>query len=454
MSVDAQALEDLAAKLSGSLALPGTAEFDDARQVHNGAIDKRPAAIVRCIGVADVQDAVKFAREHNLEISIRGGGHNVAGRAVANDALMIDLSLMKGVQVDPHRRVAWAQPGVTWGAFNRETQVYGLATTGGIVSSTGIAGLTLGGGLGWLMGKFGMTVDNLRAADVVTATGDIVHASREENADLLWALQGGGGNFGVVTGFEYDLHDIGPMVTGGLIAFPFSEAKQVLQKYREFTASLPDELTVFGALTHVPDGSGEKIVALLMCHCGPLDQGEAAVAPVRQFGTPVLDALGPIPYTAQNGLMDDAFPRGARNYWKSSFLNDLTNGAIDTMVDAFQACPSPMSGLVLEHFHGQAVRFSQEATAYGHRTPGYNLLVISEWVEATQDNANIRWARDTYEALEDSLATDVYVNYMGADEAAGRVAAAYGSNYARLQTVKKQYDPANVFHLNQNILPA
>ena len=285
MAIDQSALEELTARFTGRLVLPGDAGYDEARQIHNGAIDKRPALIARCVGTADVQDAVRFAREHELRIAIRGGGHNVAGRAVCDDGLMIDLSLMSGILVDAPGQTARAQGGVTWGAFNRETQVHSLATTGGLVSTTGVAGLTLGGGLGWLMGRFGLAADNLRSAEVVTATGEVVRAGAGENEDLLWALRGGGGNFGVVTSLEYDLHPVGPMVTGGLIAFPFDQARQVLRNYREFTASLPDDLTAFCGLIHAPDGSGGKLAAVIVCHAGSLDEGEAAVAPVKGFRT-------------------------------------------------------------------------------------------------------------------------------------------------------------------------
>ena len=454
MALDQSALEELTARFTGRLVLPGDAGYDDARQVHNGAIDKRPALIARCVGTADVQDAVRFAREHELRIAIRGGGHNVAGRSVCDDGLMIDLSLMNGVIVDSAGQTARAQAGVTWGAFNRETQLHSLATTGGIVSTTGVAGLTLGGGLGWLMGRFGLAVDNLRSAEVVTATGEVMRAGAAENEDLFWALRGGGGNFGVVTSFEYDLHPVGPMVTGGLIAFPFDQARQVIRNYREFTASLPDDLTAFCGLIHAPDGSGAKLAAVVVCHSGPLDEGEAAVAPVKGFGTPAMDMLGPIPYTVQNTLLDAGNPKGARNYWKSSFVDSLSDSAIDTVVGAFESAPSPMSALLFEHFHGAAVRPDATATAFPHRTKGYNLLVISEWMDSAADESNVRWAKETFSAVEQFMVPDVYVNYLDDDEREGRVSAAYGANYPRLRQIKKKYDPDNAFSLNQNIEPA
>lgn len=453
MSIDLAA-EEVRAHLSGRLLLPDSPEYEEARHVHNGAIDKRPAAIVRCAGTADVQDALALAREHGLPVAVKGGGHNVAGRAVCDGGLMIDFSLMRGIMVDPRARIARAQPGATWGGFNRETQVHGLATTGGIVSTTGIAGLTLGGGLGWLMGKYGLAVDNLRSAEVVLADGRVLRASQDENPDLFWALRGGGGNFGVVTQFEYALHPVGPLVTGGIVAFPFDQARTVLRSFREFTAGLPDEITVFCGLIHAPDGSGAKLAAVVACHCGPLEAGEAALAPVRRFGTPVMDALGSIPYTAQNTLLDAGFPAGARNYWKSSFLSALTDDVIDLAVERFAACPSPMSGMVLEHFHGAATRVAPTATAFGHRSEGYNLLVAAEWMDRDEDGPNTAWARETFAALAPAMVPATYVNYMGDDESAGRVSEAYGVNFARLQELKRRYDPENAFHLNQNIPPA
>ena len=439
--------------LAGGMLREGDPGYDEARQVHNGAIQRRPALIARCLGVADVQDAIRFGREHGLEIAVKGGGHNVAGRATCDGGLMIDLSLMKGVHVDAEARTALAQPGVTWGEFNRETQVYGLATTGGIVSTTGIAGLTLGGGIGWLMGKHGMAVDNLRAVELVTAEGEVVRASPEVNQDLFWAVRGGGGNFGIVTSFEYSLHAVGPMVTGGLIAFPFDNAKSVLRSYRDLAASLPDEMTIDCALLHAPDGSGAKIAGIVLCHCGSLEEGESAVAPIKRFGSPVMDMLGPIPYTQQNTLLDENYPKGALNYWKSNFLRELSDDAIDALVDQFSACPSPMSELVLEDLHGATVRVDPAASAYGHRTEGFSFLVISQWMAPDETEINVAWARKAYDAMKPFMAKDVYVNYLAEDESAGRVEAAYGGNFARLREIKRKYDPKNVFHLNQTIVP-
>jgi FAD/FMN-containing dehydrogenase len=447
------AVTALAGTFTGQLLRPGDAGYDEARKVHNGLIDKRPALIARCRGLADIADAVKMARDRKLEAAVRGGGHNVAGRATIDGGLMIDLSLMKGIHVDPKARTARAQGGLTWNEFNRETQLHGLATTGGVVSTTGIAGLTLGGGLGWLMGKHALALDSLLSVDLVLADGRILTASKDDNADLFWALRGGGGNFGVATSFEYRLHPIGPIVTGGLIAYPFSAAWDVLRFFRDVTASLPDEFTVFGGLIHAPDGSGMKLVALVVCHCGPLGAGETAAQPIKKFGTPAMDVIGPMPYSQVNAMLDAAYPRGALNYWKSNFLSSLSDEAIRTMIDCFAKCPTPMGQLLLENFHGAVTRVGVTDTAFPHRAPGNNLLVFSEWMDPKDNNACTAWARDSYTAMQPFMGSGRYVNYLGDDEPGDPVAAAYGPNYRRLQQLKAKYDPQNFFHMNQNIRP-
>ncbi len=450
---DTESTEAFGSGLAGRLLSPDDAGYDEARQVHNGMIDRRPALIARCEGIQDIVDAVNFAREHGLEIAVRGGGHNVAGRAVTEGGLMIDLAEMRGVIVDPESKTAIAQGGATWGDFDRETQVYALGTTGGVVSSTGVAGLTLGGGLGWLMGKHGMAVDNLRAVELVTAAGDVLRVSEDAHADLFWALRGGGGNFGVVANLEFDLHDVGPVVTAGVIVHPFEAAGDVLRFYREFTADLPDELTVFAGVLHAPDGSGVKIAALICCHAGTAEQAEADLAPLRAFGTPAMDMIGPVPYSAVNHMLDEGFPKGALNYWKSSFLNDLSDDAIDTAVERFADCPSTMSALLFEHFHGAATRVAPEATAFPHRGEGYNCLAAGEWLEPDESEANIAWVRGVSDAMAPHFRDGRYVNYLGDDEGEAAPDSAYGPVYARLREVKRQYDPGNLFHLNQNIVP-
>ena len=455
MSTATLPFESLRTQLAGLVLSPSDAGYDDARRVHNGLIDRRPGLVARCHGTADVQAAVRFAREHKLEIAVRGGGHNVAGNAVCEAGLMIDLSAMRGVHVDPRARRARAQGGATWGDYNRETQLHGLASTGGVVSTTGVGGLTLGGGLGWLMGKHGMAVDSLRAVEVVTATGDVVRASAEEHTDLFWAVRGGGGNFGVATWLEYELYPVGPMVTGGLVAHPFAAARDVLRFYRDLTASLPDELTAFAGVLHAPDGSGTKLAAILVCHCGSLEAGAAAVAPIKGFGSPVMDVIGPMPYSAVNTMVDGGFPKGALNYWKSNFLTALPDAAIDAIIARFAGAPSPMSGLMLEHFHGAATRVGPTDTAFPHRAVGYNFLVVGEWMDASATKANVAWARDAYTAMAPHFGAGKYVNYLNTDEVGEQsaVTAAFGPNWTRLREVKRKYDPENVFHLNQNITP-
>lgn len=450
----ASAVAGLSGTFSGVLLQPGEPGYDEARKVHNGLVDKRPALIARCRGLADIVDAVKLARTLGLEVAVKGGGHNVAGRATIDGGLMIDLSLMKGIYVDPKKRTARAEGGLTWAGFNRETQLHGLAATGGIVSSTGIAGLTLGGGLGWLMGKYGLAVDNLLSADIVTARGEVLTASATENPDLFWGIRGGGGNLGVAGSFEFRLHPVGPTVTGGLVAHPFGAAREVLRFFRETTASLPDEAVVFGGLIHAPDGSGTKLAASVLCHCGPLEEGEKLAAKLRAFGTPAMAAVGPIPYSQINAMLDAAFPKGALNYWKSNFLANLDDRAIDTMLDCFARCPTPMGQMILEHVHGAATRVGVSETAFPHRAAGYNLLIISEWSNPSDTDRCTAWARETYSAMKPFMSAGRYVNYLGDEEPGDPVAAAYGPNYQRLRELKKKYDPENFFHQNQNIRPA
>jgi FAD/FMN-containing dehydrogenase len=451
-TVDRGSVAELSARFSGVLLLPGDAGYDEARRIHNGLIDKRPALIARCLGTADIVDAVKFARPRGLEVAVRGGGHNVAGKAVCDGGVMLDLSPMKGIYLDPERRTVRAQGGVTWREFNRATQLAGLASTGGVISTTGIAGLTLGGGLGWLMGKHGLALDNLVSAEVITASGDVVRASEKDNADLFWALRGAGANFGVASWLEYRLHPVGP-VTSGLVAHPIAQAREVWRFFREITASLPDEVTLFAGLLHAPDGSGTPLAVIIACHAGPLGEGEAALRPIKTFGSPVLDVIQPASYEATNMMLDAGFPAGALNYWKSSFLDELSDAAMDTMIARFATCPSPMSSLLVEHVHGAMTRVGVSETAFPHRRVGYNFLVVSEWLDPRENARNIAWARETHDAMQPYYAGGRYVNYLEKDEAGDAVRAAYGPSYDRLRSLKAKYDPTNFFHLNQNIPP-
>jgi len=448
------AISDLTARFSGHLLIPTDKEYDEARRVHNGLIDKRPTLIACCRNVADIVDAVNLARDSGLEVAVKGGGHNVAGRATIDGGLLIDLSLMKGIHVDPARRTARVQGGATWAEYNRETQAHGLASTGGTVSATGVAGLTLGGGLGWLVPKYGLTIDNLRSAQIVTADGRVLTASDDENPDLFWAIRGGGGNFGVAASFEFAVHPVGPIVTGGLAAHPFSAGRDTLRFFREMTAALSDELMLFAGMMHAPDGSGAKLTAIAGCHSGSLADGEQAVRAIKAYGPPVMDTLGPIPYITMNTLLDAGFPKGALNYWKTSFLSHLSDQAIAALLDCYTRAPSSMSMIGIEHIHGAASRVGTGDTAFPHRKDGFNLLIISQWLNPSETDANVAWARETYAAMRPYMGAGRYVNYMGMDEGDDPATAAYGANYERLRQLKAKYDPTNFFHMNLNIRPA
>jgi FAD/FMN-containing dehydrogenase len=432
--------------------MPADPDYDEVRKVWNGMIDRRPPVIVRASGNADVIAAVKFAGENGLPVSVRGGGHSAAGSAVHDDALMIDLSLMDGVHVDPKARTARAQGGAKWGGFDRETQVFGLATTGGVVSTTGVAGLTLGGGIGWLMGKHGLSIDNLLSADVVLARGEVVTASASENPDLFWAIRGGSGNFGVVTSFQFQLHPVGPIVYGGLAAWPIGMGRECLDFYADFTSNAPDEMGSFFVFTGAPDRSGNLIGAFIGAHCGSLAEGEAAVKPVKEFGPPMLDMLGPIPYTRLQSLLDD--PTRAHVYWKATFLKDFSAPVLDVLAAAGRNLPTPMSGLIIEHVHGAVKRVPSDATAFANRDALFNIASIGMTTDPAENEKCRTWARQVIADLEPYSTGGVYVNYLGVGDDPSRVPEAFGPNYARLAQVKQKYDPENLFRANQNIKPA
>ena len=439
---------------SGALLRPGEPGYDEARHIFNGLIDRRPALIARCHGEADIVAAVDFAREAGLEIAVRGGGHSIAGRCIGEGGVMIDLSPLKGIYVDPDARTARAQPGVSWAELNRETQLHGLAVTGGVISTTGIAGLTLGGGLGWTMPKYGLATDNLVSARVVTADGRTVTASESENPDLFWGLRGGGGNFGIVTSFEFRLHPVGPVIYGGLVAHPFDAAEGFLRFYRDFAAGSSDDLMTFAGLGHAPDGSGTKLALCIACHLGETRQAEADIAPLREFGSPALVQLGPLPYTVLNSLLDGGYPTGSLNYWKSGFLAELSDAAIGEMLERFAACPSPMTAMLLEHFHGAVARVPVDATAVPHREPGHNFAITSVWTDPAPTEDNIAWTGETFEAMEPFLIGRRYVNYFSEDDTGEQSArAAFGQNYERLVEVKTAWDPGNLFRQNTNVPP-
>src|SRR3954447_12592377 len=451
-TLDARVVDDLGTRISGRVLAPGAPGYDDARAVHNGLVDKRPALIVRCRTADDVVAALALARDAGLPVSVRGGGHNVAGRAVADGAVMIDLAEMKAIAVDPQRGTATAGGGVTWEELNAATAEHELAVTGGAISSTGIAGLTLGGGLGWLMGKYGLAADNLVGAELVTAGGDVLGVDAESSPDLLWALQGGGGNFGVVTAFTYRVHPLST-ITGGLIAHPLEAAPELLRFYRDAVAGASDDLTAFAGLVHAPDGSGHKLAAMVVCHAGAPEEAQAELAPLLEYGPPLMAQVGPMPYPVMNTLLDAGYPKGALNYWVSSFTDGMSDTLIDTAVERFATVPSPMTAVLFEHFHGAVTRVAPTATAVPHRAPGWNLLIPSVWTDPGATDANIAWTRETHAALKPQLSDRRWLNYLGDDQAEDAVRAAYGPNYERLRELKRIYDPENVFRLNHNIAP-
>ena len=449
-SLAEETVEAFRASLRGPLLQPDDAAYDSARVVWNGMIDRKPAGIVCCAGVADVIQAVNFVRDNHLLVSVRGGGHNITGYAVNDGGIVIDLSHMKGVHVDIAKRTARAEAGLTWGEYFHEIQAFGLASTGGVVSTTGISGLSLGGGLGWLMGKHGLTCDCLISADMVTADGRFVTASATENPDLFWGLRGGGGNFGVVTSFEFQLYPVGPTVLGGMVVHPMSEAKEVLRFYREYARSCPDALTAWAALMTSPEG--EPVVAILVNYMGDLAEGERLAEPVRKFGSPLVDTIGPMTYCELNSMLDEAFPYGTvQRYWKSSFLKDLGDEVIDILVDGASSMLSPMSMVGFFHVHGAATRVGAEETAFGLREDQWDYDIISQWTDPTETDKHIKWTRDFFNRVE-PFASGVYVNHLDAEEA-DRIGEAYGDNYKQLQELKNKYDPTNLFRLNQNIKP-
>ncbi len=445
-----ESLDQLRGAFSGTVIEPGGTGYEEARRVHNGLIDRRPALIARCQSTADIADAVRFARDEGLDVSIRGGGHNVAGRAVIDDAVMLDLSLMKGIFVDPVARTARVQGGTLWRELNRATAVHALATTGGAISTTGVAGLTLGGGLGWLMAKHGLAADNLIGVELVMADGAVVNVTEESDSDLLWALRGGGGNFGVAASLEFRLHPLST-VTGGLIAHPLDKAGEMLRFYRDAVASASDDLTVFAALVHAPDGSGHQLAAMIVFHTGTPDEAQREIAPFLEWGPPAVTQVGPMPYWVMNTILDDAYPTGSLNYWLSSFTTGLSDNLIDTAIERFRTVPSTMSAVLFEHFHGAVCRVPASEAAVPHREEGWNLLLPSVWLDPAETDANIAWTKDTHAALGEHLSERRWLNYLGDDQGDDAIRAAYGPNYDRLLTLKQRYDRDNVFHYNHNI---
>ena len=435
--------------IRGELVLPDDTGYPQARKVWNGMVDKRPAAVIYCAGAGDAIAAVQFARSENLLVSVRAGGHNVAGSSVCDGGLVIDVSRMKHIEVDPARRIARAQAGLNLGEFDTATQAHGLATTMGVNADTGIAGLTLGGGFGKLGRKHGLTCDNLVAADIVTADGRLLRASATENADLFWGIRGGGGNFGIVTTFEYKLHPVGPLLLAGSVLYRYEHARAAMEFYAAFSSKAPDELSLDAALVTAP--SGERFFNVSACYVGPIAEGERVIKPLREYGTPAEDRIAPIPYVQLQSAGDANFPRGRRYYWKAQFMREISDQAIDTLLAAYATAPSG-SLLVLQQVGGAIGRVPIAETPYANRDALYDCFPISIWDEPADDEIHIRWARDLWTAMRPFSTGGVYANNLG-DEGTDRVQAAYGENYARLVALKNKYDPTNFLRLNQNIRP-
>jgi hypothetical protein len=460
MFLEEALIQEFKETLRGELLRPGEDGYDEARRVFNEMINKKPALIARCAGVADVINAVNFAHTNELLVAVRGGGHSVPGHAICDGGLVMDLSQMKGLRIDPTERTVRAEPGLTWGELNHDLQIFGLGATGGYVSITGIPGLTLGGGFGWLVRKHGLALDNLLSVDIVTADGSLLTANQTQNSDLFWGVRGGGGNFGVVTSFEFEAHPVG-MVLGGLLIHPLSSAKDVLQLLRQHVATVPDELTWGVLLFSVPpvpflpaQMHGTPVVAIAVCYAGPTEKGEQVLQPLREFGPPLADLIQPMPYSAAQTMADILWPPGHHNYWKSSFLKDLSDEAMETIATHFATVPSPQTVVVIDHNGGGAIsRVGWDETAFAHREWTYNFLITSAWANPIDSETNIGWTRGFWEAMQPFLANAVYVNYTS-DEGEDLIRTAYAAKtHERLVALKNKYDPMNLFRLNQNIKP-
>jgi hypothetical protein len=445
-----QAVAAFGSRLGGELLRPGGRAYEAARKVWNGMVDKRPALIVRCAGVSDVVDAVKFAREHDLLASVRGGGHNIAGKAVCDGGLMIDLSAMRRVQVDPVKQTARVEGGALLGDFDREAQVHGLATTAGVVTHTGVGGLTLGGGVGRLARKYGLACDNLLAVEVVTAAGDVLRASATENEDLFWGMRGGGGNFGVVTAFEFQLHPVGPDVLGGIIVHRLDDARAALGFYHEYSRTAPDEVSVDAAFLTSPDG--DKLFAISVCYIGPIEEAERVLHPIRRFGRPLSDQVGRVAYTELQAAGDAFFPIGLRFYWKSHLLTEINGDMVEATVSHFDKVLSPRSTLIFQQFGGALGRVGRSETAFWHRDVQWDNFATAAWTEPAESDVQVQWVREWWDLMKPFSMGGEYANNLG-DEGEDRVRASYGGNYVRLVALKNKYDPTNFFRLNANIVP-
>lgn len=456
---DQIAVEDFHETLRGDLIQSGDEGYDEARTIWNAMIDRRPTVIARCAGAADVITAVDFAREHDLRVAVHGGGHNIAGNAVCDGGLMIDLSPMDHVRVDPEAQTARVGPGATWADVDHETQAFGLAVPSGVVSTTGVAGLTLGGGFGRLSRKYGLTADNLRSADVVTAAGEFVTASETENEDLFWGLRGGGGNFGIVTSFEFQLHEVGPEVLFGPIVYAYEDAPDVLRNYREFAREAPPECCVWVDSLAAPplpilpeDVHGTTVLFVAPFYAGDLDTGREVLGPLREYGDPIADAVAPTEYTASQRALDDLYGEGMRNYWKSHNFVELPAAALDTIVEYARTFPTDGSDILISHVGGAINDVAQDATAYPHRDAEFIVTPGARWEDPARDEECIAWVRECYDALAEHATGGTYVNFISERE--GHETDAYGMNYERMVALKNKYDPENLFQLNQNVTPA
>ena len=454
-----EAIASLKTHVSGQVVLPDDSNYDEVRKIWNGMIDRRPAVIVQCATADDVPVALKFALDNGKEFSIRGAGHNIAGNSICQDGVVIDFSAMKKVRVDVENQRGFVEPGATLGDLDAALQAHGLATPVGINSTTGIAGLTLGGGFGWLSRKYGMTIDCLVSANVVTAEGNQVRASETEHSDLFWAIRGGGGNFGIVTQFEFKLHQVGPEILAGLIVFPLEQAKQVLSRYRNFAESAPEELTIWVVMRQAPplpflpeDVHGKEVAVLAICYIGPLAEGERLIQPLRSFGTPYGEHIGAQPYVEWQKAFDPLLTPGFRNYWKSRNFSELSDGALDAMIEFAGKLPTPLCEVFVGHLGGAPNRVAADAMAWGHRDAKFVMNVHGRWDQPNDDQRIIEWARGIFGATAPFASSGAYVNFM-TEEEGDRVATAYGANYDRLVRIKREYDPDNIFRMNQNIKP-
>jgi len=454
-----EAIKELKSKVVGAVGIASDPWYDEARTVWNAMIDRKPAIIVRCKNPQDVAQAIRTARTNKMVLSVRGGGHNIAGNAVCDGGLMIDLSQMKTVRIDQNRRVAHVEPGATLGEMDRAAQKFGLATPLGINSTTGVAGLTLGGGFGWLSRRLGLSIDNLLSADVVTPKGELVKASETENSDLFWGIRGGGGNFGVVTSFEFRLHEIGPQILAGLIIHPLSAAGEVLRFYRDFMPGTPEEFSCWSVLRKAPpipvvpeEWHGKHILALAVCYSGKIDEGEKVARPLRSFGKPIADLVAPHQYTDWQMALDPLLTPGMRNYWKTHDFVELSDGLIDVLLEYAKRIPDPQTEIACANLGGAVSRVPARATAYTHRDAEFVLNVHGRWEDPAKDSECIGWARDLFKAAAPFATGGAYVNFM-TEEEHDRVRSAYGVNYDRLSEVKRKYDPENLFRMNQNIKP-